>query len=243
MRRDEEIAKANKEFAGLDEEDRKAAIDAIEKKYMVMLKRITNERKRLDKDYQLTVEQQLNQRAQLELKQAEAAQQLRRRAVSLDRGAEDLRLDAERTILALRRQGAAIEKSAAELRESIEDRIYSKRTEIQQMQLDISRRREQLAIQRGVTSLHRPRSSSPELLGEDLGNQLLDSTRQVVMKVKAEGEADIQKKELELAIKIDEIDRDTKKFELEVAKKIEQIKQAVADYELAAAAGRTEAEP
>ena len=230
----EEIAKANKEFAGLDEEDRKAAIDAIEKKYMVMLKRITNERKRLDKDYQLTVEQQLNQRAQLELKQAEAAQQLRRRAVSLDRGAEDLRLDAERTILTLRRQGAAIEKSAAELRMSIEDRIYDKRVEIQQMQLDISRRREQLAINEADLAAQAAKQFTGAI-GEDLGNQLLDSTRQVV-KVKAEGEADIQKKELELAIKIDQIDRDTKKFELEVAKKIEQIKQAAADYELAAAA-------
>ena len=234
LQRQDEISNLEKEFADLTEQERKAAIDAIEGKYKNMHKRIDNERRRLDKEYQLTVEQHLNQRAQLELKQAEAAQALRRRAVALDRGAEDLRLNAEQTILSLRRQGAAIERQAAELRESIEDRIYSKRREIQQMQLDISRRREQLAIDEADLAAKAAQTFTGAA-GESIANQLLDSTRQV-MKVRAEGEADIRSKELELKLKIEDIDRETRKFELDIAKKIEQIKNSIADYERAAAA-------
>ena len=234
LAKNEEIAKAEKEFSGLNVKERKEAIDEIEAKYAAMLGRVDNKRKRLDKNYQLSVMQMLNQRAQLELKQAEAAQSLRRQKENLDRGAEDLRLKTEQTILSLRRQGAAIERSAAELRESIEDRIYSKRQEAAQMQLDISRRREQLAINAADMAA---KASQPltGAVGEQGLNQILDGVRET-MKVRAEGEADIRKKNAELALKIADIERDSKKFELDVAKKIEKIKQSVADYERAMAA-------
>ena len=224
--RDEQTGKVDQKV--LDER-----IDAEKIKYEQMYEELAIKRRKIDAGYIRDVEKMLNQRAQLELKQAEAAQALRRRAANLDRSAEDLRISTEQTILQLRRQGAAIETQATELRESVQDRIYQQQLEIQRMQLDVSRRREQLAINEYQLAAQARRQVTGAV-GEQDAFALLEST-QAVVKLRAEAEADIRSKNKELAIKIAELEMEAKKFEMDLAKKIEKIKQAAADYEVAAA--------
>ena len=235
LQREEEqaINDIRKEFAGADPALIKQKIDAEKIYYEQMYEQVNNKKIQLEQNYARTAEQLLNERANEELRAAEAAQQLRRRGMSLERSAEDLRLNAEQTIYNLRRQAMAIETAATELRMSVADRIYSQGKQNAEMQLEISRRREQLAINER-DMLMQARKSYEGIDGEEIFNRIIDGERQL-QRLKSEALADKERREKKLAIDIADIDREQKKFELQVAKRIEQIKQQVADYERAAA--------
>ena len=228
-----EIDRLRKEFDGGDQALLNQAIKDTELVYAQMYEQLGYKRTQLEQNFQQTALRLLNERAQEELRQAEAVQQLRRRGMALERGAEDLRLQAEQTIYNLRRQAMAIETAAIELRMSIADRIYAQERSNAELQLEISRRREQLAINERDMLLQASKSFEG-IEGEEIFNRIIDGERQL-QRLRSEALADEERRKKKLALDIADIDREQKKFELQVAKRIEAIKQQVADYERAAA--------
>jgi muramidase (phage lysozyme) len=154
---------------------------------------------------------------------AERAEALRRQGLQLERQASDLRLQIEDQVYGFRQRAADIERANLDLRRSIEDEVFKKRQDIARIEADNDRKRAQIAIERTDLLLNAGRVTDNRP-GGDLANQMLDALRQY-FRSKAEGEANLQQKQRNFTIEMEDIRRASGRFQLDVARKVADIER------------------
>jgi hypothetical protein len=154
---------------------------------------------------------------------AERAEALRRQGIQLERQKQDLDLQIADQVYGFRKRADDLERATLDLRRSIEDEIFKKRQDVTRLESDNARQQAQLAIDRLDMQLAGGRASG-NVPGQDLANSLLDAVRQYV-KTRAEGEANLQLKERQHIIEMEELKRASEKFRFDVARKVSEIER------------------
>jgi hypothetical protein len=142
----------------------------------------------------------------------------------LENEAIDMRREAEDKIFELRRRGADIELEKTQLRLSIEDEIFRRGQELANLQAGNQRSRAQLAIERTDLGL----AQRAENIGGP-GAEFIDKIRDYI-RIRSEGEANLQLREKQIQLEIQQDRRDVSQFELQVADRVRAINRQVEDY-------------
>jgi hypothetical protein len=157
------------------------------------------------------------------LAKAERAEALRRQGLQLERQTQDLDLQIADQVYGFRKRADDLERATLDLRRSIEDEIFKKRQDITRIEADNDRKRAQIAIERTDLLLNAGRITDNRP-GGNLANQMLDALRQY-FRSKAEGEANLQQKQRNFTIEMEDIRRAAGRFQLDVARKVDEIER------------------
>jgi len=157
------------------------------------------------------------------LAKAERAEALRRQGLQLERQTQDLDLQIADQVYGFRKRADDLERATLDLRRSIEDEIFKKRQDITRIEADNDRKRAQIAIERTDLLLNAGRITNNRP-GGNLANQMLDALRQY-FRSKAEGEANLQQKQRNFTIEMEDIRRAAGRFQLDVARKVDEIER------------------
>ena len=148
---------------------------------------------------------------------AEKIRSLRQQGVDVERSAQDLRLGIEDTVYGLRRRSADIEREAVEFRRSIEDQIFSKRQELEQRLIENDRKRQQNAIEAFDLQLQKASTGL-----DPVAQSVVEAARQY-LRIRAEGEADLQQNEKQLRLQLQQIEQDTSRYKLQIEDRVSQM--------------------
>ncbi len=165
---------------------------------------------------QLTPEQQ-EQALNKSIEAAEKIRSLRQQGIDVERSAQDLRLGIEDTVYGLRKRSADMEREAVEFRRSIEDQIFGKRQELEQKLVENDRKRQQNAIEAFDLQLQK---ASTEL--DPVAQSVVEAARQY-LRIRAEGEADLQQNEKQLRLQLQQIDQETSRYKLQIEDRVSQM--------------------
>jgi hypothetical protein len=202
-------------------------------RYGTSSKAIEEERKIFDRYRGLSKPQQLartkddpavlQKAADDALAKAERKLALDRQGIQLQRQTQDLELQIADQVYGFRKRAADLERTTLDLRRSIEDEIFKKRQDVARIEADNDRKRAQIAIERTDLLLNAGRITDNRP-GGDLANQMLDALRQY-FRSKAEGEANLQQKQRNFTIEMEEIRKAAARFQLDVARKVDEIER------------------
>lgn len=142
---------------------------------------------------------------------------IRKDTISMERAGLDLRVQFEDTSYNLRKKVIDMERQGVEFRRSIEDQIFSKRQDLAKTLIATERQRQQNDIDAFDLQI---RTAASGL--DPIARSIVDAGAQY-LKVRAEGEADLQKNEKELKLQLQGIDQQTSKFKIDVENKIYQM--------------------
>lgn len=148
-------------------------------------------------------------------KQRQAAQQV----------ADEIK-QAYRTAFDLQRQAIDIEKQAADNRRKVEEDIFRKRQEAARLEADNARAAAQVRIESTDLALRKGFIGA-----EGEAKTILDAVRNFV-KIRSEGEADIEKKRRELEVTMSDLQRETSNYLYEQAKTRMQLERSIEDYKM-----------
>lgn len=164
----------------------------------------------------LTPEQQL---ANLDkaIEKADKARSLVQQGIALERSNVDLRLSIEDTVYSLRKRATDMEREAIEFRRSVEDQVFSKRQELEQKLIENDRKRQQNAIE--AFDLQLQKAS----IGLDPVAQGVVNAAREYLKIRAEGEADLQQAEKQLKLELQRIDQEVNRYKLQVEDRVSQM--------------------
>lgn len=152
-----------------------------------------------------------------QIQAADRIRSLRQQGVDLERSGVDLRQNIEDSVYQLRRRASDLEREAVEFRRSVEDEVFKKRQEVERKLIDNERQRRQNAIIAFDLELQR---ASEGL--NPVSQGIVDAARQY-LRVRAEGEADLQQREKELKLELQRLDREAEGYRLEVQKRVAQL--------------------
>jgi len=148
---------------------------------------------------------------------AEKIRSLRQQGIDVERSAQDLRLGIEDTVYGLRRRSADMEREAIEFRRSIEDQIFGKRQELEQKLIENDRKRQQNAIEAFDLQLQKASTGL-----DPVAQSVVEAARQY-LRIRAEGEADLQQNEKQLKLQLQQIDQETSRYKLQVEDRVSQM--------------------
>ncbi len=148
---------------------------------------------------------------------AEKIRSLRQQGIDVERSAQDLRLGIEDTVYGLRRRSADMEREAVEFRRSIEDQIFSKRQELEQKLIENDRKRQQNAIEAFDLQLQKASTGL-----DPVAQSVVEAARQY-LRIRAEGEADLQQNEKQLKLQLQQIDQETSRYKLQIEDRVSQM--------------------
>jgi muramidase (phage lysozyme) len=170
-----------------------------------------------------------NQELQLNeaIQRQKEIEDLRRRGIQLEISQEDFRRDQEEAIYNFRKRADDYTREVAEFRRGIEDKIFEKQQANARTLADLTRQQAQNAIERRDQALEPLGRIAPEEGGGRAAG--VDLVREYI-RVRAEGEADLQQKETETQLKIQEIRRDSDKFRLDIEKKVYEFQQKAEQF-------------
>jgi lambda family phage tail tape measure protein len=148
---------------------------------------------------------------------AEKVRALRQQSIDSERSQQDLRLNIEDTVYGFRKRAKDMEREAVQFRLSVEDRIFAKRQEAEQQAIENDRRRQQNSIE---TFDLRLQQASAGL--DPVAESVVNAAREY-LKIKSEGEANIQQKQKQLALELQQIDREASRYKLEIEDRVYQM--------------------
>jgi hypothetical protein len=151
------------------------------------------------------------------LETAEKVRDIRKQTIDLERSSQDLRLSIEDTVYGLRKRATDMERDSMEFRRSVEDQVFSKRQKLEQQLLDNDRKRQQNAIDAFDLQL---KAASSNL--DPIAQGVVDAAREY-LRVRAEGEADLQQKEKQLKLQLQQIDQEVSRYTLQVEQRVTQM--------------------
>jgi hypothetical protein len=151
------------------------------------------------------------------LETAEKVRDIRKQTIGLERSSQDLRLSIEDTVYGLRKRATDMERDSMEFRRSVEDQVFSKRQQLEQQLLDNDRKRQQNAIDAFDLQL---KAASSNL--DPIAQGVVDAAREY-LRVRAEGEADLQQKEKQLKLQLQQIDQEVSRYTLQVEQRVTQM--------------------
>ena len=175
----------------------------------------------------LSPEQQL-EAAKKQLDAAERAESLRRRGVDLELAAQNFKIKTADDVYSFQQRIVALDREAVDFRRSIEDKIFQQRQDIQRKELDVARQTQQLAIEQMDMRLNAMRLISNQP-GTEEANALLDAAR-TYLRTRAEGEADLQRKEKELVLDLESIKKAAATYKFDVERKIVDMNRRREEY-------------
>jgi murein DD-endopeptidase MepM/ murein hydrolase activator NlpD len=164
----------------------------------------------------LTPEQE-EARLNKSIENADKSRAIIQQGVALERSGVDLRLSIEDTVYGLRKRATDMEREAAEFRRSIEDEVFGKRQELEQKLAENERKRQQNAIDTFDLQLQK---ASVGL--DPIAQGVVDAAREY-LKVRAEGEADLQLAEKQLKLELQGIDQEVSRYKLQVEDRVSQM--------------------
>ena len=164
-----------------------------------------------------TDDSELKKQLDTEIANADRVRALRQQGVDLERNAQDLRQNIEESILGLRKRGADLERESVEFRRSVEDQVFSKRQDLERKLIENDRIRQQNAIDAFDLQLQK---ASVGL--DPIAQSVVDAARQY-LKVRAEGEAELQQNEKQLRLELQSIDQETSRYKLQVEDRVAQM--------------------
>jgi hypothetical protein len=152
---------------------------------------------------------------------------LQRQGAGLIRDAEDFRRDQEEAIFGFRKRAMDYEREVTQFRKGLEDKIFEKRQQVQRSEAELARKQAQLSIDRNDIAL----AAAGRIPLEQGGGQspLVDAVREYI-RTRAEGEADLQQKEVNTKLEIASIQRGTANLEADIVRKIVDLRQKADDY-------------
>ena len=150
----------------------------------------------------------------------ETAEQQRKAA---QQAADEIR-QAYRDAFNLQRQAIDIEIQATDNRRKVEEDIFRKRQEAARLEADNARAAAQVRIESNDLALRKGFIGA-----EGEAKTILDAVRNFI-KIRSEGEADIEKKRRELEITMSDIQRETSDYLYEQAKTRMQLERSIEDY-------------
>ena len=165
---------------------------------------------------ELTPEQQ-EQSLNKSIEVAEKVRALRQQGIDVERSAQDLRLSIEDTVYGLRRRASDMEREAIEFRRSVEDQVFSKRQELEQKLIENDRKRQQNAIDAFDLQLQKASTGL-----DPIAQGVADAAREY-LRVRAEGEADLQQNEKQLKLQLQQIDQEVNRYKLQVEDRVSQM--------------------
>lgn len=151
------------------------------------------------------------------IEKADKARSLVQQGIALERSNVDLRLNIEDTVYGLRKRATDMEREAVEFRRSVEDQIFSKRQELERRLAENERKRQQNAIDAFDLQLQK---ASVGL--DPIAQGVVDAAREY-LRVRAEGEADLQLAEKQLKLELQGIDQEVSRYKLQVEDRISQM--------------------
>jgi len=178
-----------------------------------ILNRIAPQQLKEAKQDQARQEEVLNK----SIENADKSRAIIQQGVALERSGVDLRLSIEDTVYGLRKRATDMEREAAEFRRSIEDEVFGKRQELEQKLAENERKRQQNAIDTFDLQLQK---ASVGL--DPIAQGVVDAAREY-LKVRAEGEADLQLAEKQLKLELQGIDQEVSRYKLQVEDRVSQM--------------------
>jgi murein DD-endopeptidase MepM/ murein hydrolase activator NlpD len=168
------------------------------------------------KEGKLTPEQEV---ANLDkaIEKADKARSLVQQGVALERSGVDLRLSVEDTVYGLRKRATDMEREAIEFRRSIEDQIFGKRQELEQKLIENERKRQQNAIDAFDLQLQQASAGL-----DPIAQGVVDAARDY-LRIRAEGEANLQQAEKQLKLELQRIDQEVNRYKLQVEDRVSQM--------------------
>ena len=151
------------------------------------------------------------------IEKADKARSLIQQGVALERGGIDLRLSVEDTVYGLRKRASDMEREAIEFRRSVEDQIFSKRQELEQKLIENERKRQQNAIDAFDLQLQKASTGL-----DPVAQGVVDAARDY-LRIRAEGEADLQQAEKQLKLELQGIDQEVNRYKLQVEDRVSQM--------------------
>jgi hypothetical protein len=151
------------------------------------------------------------------IQKADRIRSLNEQWISLQRSADDIRRSNEEAIDGLRKRAVALEKEAADFRRSIEDQIADKRLEVAQKLYDNERAIRQLSIDALDIQLQRAAGGL-----DPIAASIADAAREYV-KIRDEGQADIERSEIQLALDLQRIENETNRQKIQIEDRVYQM--------------------
>lgn len=230
-----EEAKRRNSFIGLSDADKTAVNKKISREIQarggadaVGLQGIQNIRARVLGEFsagsnpvkaqtgRLTPEQKL-QEFDKAIEKTEKARSIIQQGIAFERSGIDLRLSTEETVYGLRKRAIDMEREAAEFRRSVEDQVFGKRQELEQKLIENERKRQQNTIDAFDLQL---RKASTGL--DPIAQGVVDAARDY-LRIRAEGEADLQQAEKQLKLELQKIDQEVSRYKLQVEDRVSQM--------------------
>lgn len=151
------------------------------------------------------------------LEVAEKVRTLRQQGIDVERSGQDLRLNIENTVHGLRRRAADMERESAEFRRSVEDQVFAKRQELEQKLIENDRKRQQNLIEAFDIQLQKASTGL-----DPIAQGVVEAARQY-LRVRAEGEADLQQNEKQFKLQLQQIDQEVNRYKLQVEDRVSQM--------------------
>jgi len=151
------------------------------------------------------------------IEKADKARSLVQQGVALERGAVELRLSIEDTVYGLRKRATDMEREAIEFRRSVEDQIFGRRQELEQKLIENERKRQQNAIDAFDLQLQKASTGL-----DPIAQGVVDAARDY-LRIRAEGEADLQQAEKQLKLELQQIDQEVNRYKLQVEDRVSQM--------------------
>jgi Membrane proteins related to metalloendopeptidases len=151
------------------------------------------------------------------IEKTDKARSLIQQGVALERSGVDLRLSVEDTVYGLRKRATDMEREAIEFRRSVEDQIFGKRQELEQKLIENERKRQQNAIDAFDLQLQQASAGL-----DPIAQGVVDAARDY-LRIRAEGEADLQQAEKQLKLELQQIDQEVNRYKLQVEDRVSQM--------------------
>ena len=232
---DREEAKRRNSFIGLSDADKTAANKKISREILarggpdaVGLQGIQDIRARVLGEFsarsnpvkaqtgRLTPEQKL-QELDKAIEKTEKARSIIQQGIAYERSGIDHRLSTEETVYGLRKRAIGMEREATEFRRSVEDQVFGKRQELEQKLIENEKKRQQNAIDAFDLQLQKASTGL-----DPIAQGVVDAARNY-LRVRAEGEANLQQAEKQLKLELQKIDQEVSRYKLQVEDRVSQI--------------------
>ena len=164
----------------------------------------------------LTPEQKL-QELDKAIEKTEKARSIIQQGIAYERSGVDSRLSTEETVYGLRKRAIDMEREATEFRRSVEDQVFGKRQELEQKLIENERKRQQNAIDAFDLQLQKASTGL-----DPIAQRVVDAARDY-LRIRAEGEADLQQAEKQLKLELQKIDQEVSRYKLQVEDRISQM--------------------
>jgi len=151
------------------------------------------------------------------IEKTEKARSIIQQGIAFERSGIDLRLSTEETVYGLRKRVIDMEREATEFRRSVEDQVFGKRQELEQKLIENERKRQQNAIDAFDLQLQKASTGL-----DPIAQGVVDAARDY-LRIRAEGEADLQQAEKQLKLELQKIDQEASRYKLQVENRVSQM--------------------